>query len=529
MSLNDSSEPIAVTDSDDHAVNPTDSLPMTEIVMTRLSRRSLLRGATAVATLASLPALLSARTLAAGANGPAFEELAKGVDERHHVARGYAADPLIRWGDPILADAPEFDPFKQTADAQEHQFGYNCDFTAFLPLPRGANDSGRGVLVVNHEYTNPELMFPDVAGDGMSERITMDQAEIELAAHGISVLEVRRSSDGSWKALRDGKLNRRITLRSTEIAVSGPAAGHERLKTSADPTGRKVLGTLNNCAGGVTPWGTVLSAEENFHQYFSGDPAGTAEAGNHKRMGIENAPEYSWWGKYFDRFDVSKEPNEPNRFGWMVEVDPFDPLSVPVKRTALGRFKHEGATAIVNKDDRVVVYSGDDQRFEYVYRFVSAGRFEPNEPNSGRDLLDDGILSVARFDEDGTMTWLPLIYGQGPLTEANGFESQADVLIETRRAADLLGATPMDRPEDIEPNPVTGTVFAVFTNNTKRKADQVDAVNPRPENRFGHIIELIPPGGKGVDADHSAQTFRWEMFILAGAPANVQHGANHAG
>jgi uncharacterized protein len=189
--------------------------------------------------------------------------------------------------------------------------------------------------VVNHEYTNPELMFPGVAGEGMPQRITSEQAEVELAAHGLSVVEIRRSSDGSWKVLRDGKLNRRITLRSTEIAVSGPAAGHERLRTSADPTGRTVIGTLNNCAGGITPWGTVLSAEENIHQYFSGDPAGTAEAANHKRMGIENAPEYSWWGRHFARFDVTQEPTEPNRFGCMVEIDPYDPSSNPVKRTAL--------------------------------------------------------------------------------------------------------------------------------------------------------------------------------------------------
>ncbi|MDF2763787.1 MAG: dTDP-glucose 4,6-dehydratase [Rhodospirillales bacterium] len=486
----------------------------------RLARRAVLRGATVLGLGAALPAIVLARPAAAAGADLGFEELRKGLDERHHVAGGYRASPLLRWGDPVVAGAPPFDPFNQSAAAQELQFGYNCDYTAFLPLPRGSAASDRGLLAVNHETTNAGLIFPKAAlrRDGL----TRAQVGIELAAHGLSIVEIRRDGSGAWQPVLGGPLNRRITM-GTEFRIAGPAAGHERLRTGADPSGRRVIGTLNNCAGGVTPWGTVLSAEENFDDYFSGHASASPEAENHRRIGIRGEPQYPDWGQHFARFDVAREPNEPNRFGWIVEIDPYDPRSVPVKRTALGRFKHEGAATILNKDGRVVVYSGDDERFEYVYRFVSAGRFDPAAPAANAELLDSGVLSVARFEEDGRLVWLPLVFGEGPLTPANGFKNQADVLIEARHAADLLGATPMDRPEDIEPNPATGTVFASFTGNSKRKPAQVDAANPRPKNEFGHILELVPPGGRGAEADHAAEVFRWEVFLLAGDPAKDHH------
>jgi secreted PhoX family phosphatase len=276
---------------------------------------------------------------------------------------------------------------------------------------------------------------------------------------------------------------------------------------------------LNNCAGGVTPWGTWLSCEENFHGYFWGKvPTESAEAKNHKRYGV--AGNWYAWGKFHDRFDVTKEPNEANRFGWIVEIDPFDPGATPKKRTALGRMKHEGAEGVINKDGSYVVYTGDDERFDHVYRFVTAARVDPANQAANRDILDSGELSAARYNTDGSIDWLPLVHGQGPLIAANGFTSQADVLIEARRAADLLGATKMDRPEDVEANRRTGKVYLVLTNNSRRRPDQVDAANPRADNKFGHIIEKTPP-----DGDHAASQFRWEILLKCGDPAIAPVGA----
>ncbi|MEX2454397.1 MAG: PhoX family phosphatase [Rhodospirillaceae bacterium] len=513
---------VTESDSDDIASNESGNVPFAAIAEQRLSRRGVLAAMAGAAVAAAVAETFSVRRAFAAASPStlSFAEIPHGYDGTHHVPDGYDAEILLRWGDPVETGAPAFDPAQQTAAAQARQFGYNCDFIGFVPLPAGSAGSERGLLCVNHEYTIRRLMFPGVDPDAAPSR---EQTDIEMAAHGHSVVEIARTG-GRWAPVPGSRYNRRIHA-GTEMLLAGPAAGHDRLKTSADPTGTRVLGTLNNCAGGVTPWGTVLTAEENFNGYFDGDAANTAEARNHKRYGLQTDSRYSW-SRHHDRFDVGREPNEPNRFGWIVEIDPYDPESVPVKRTALGRFKHEGAHSIVSRDGRVVVYSGDDQRFDYVYRFVSSGRFNPDDRAANRALLDDGALSVAKFNADGTLDWLPLTYGSGPLTEANGFASQADVLIETRSAADLLGATPMDRPEDVEPNPVTGVVYLLLTNNDRRTPGQVDAANPRAKNLHGHIIEMLPPG-RGSDADHTASRFRWEIPLLGGNPTVRSDGAKY--
>jgi secreted PhoX family phosphatase len=242
-------------------------------------------------------------------------------------------------------------------------------------------------------------------------------------------------------------------------------------------------------------------------------------------MGLAGKANHGW-ARFHDRFDLQKTPNEPNRFGWVVEIDPYDPNSTPVKRTSLGRYKHEAATTALTPDGRVVVYSGDDQRFEYLYRFVSRDRFNPDDRAANKDLLDHGTNSVARFNDDGGVEWLPLVFGEGPLTPANGFRNQADIVIDIRRAADLVKATPMDRPEDVEPSPTTGKVYVVLTNNTSRKAAQVDKANPRADNKYGQILELTPPDRDGKP-DHAAATFQWDMFIMAGNPADPAHGARY--
>ena len=494
-----------------------------EVVAAHVSRRGFLKGVSALAIGAGA-ARIGGSPAFADSSSLTFKELSHGNDETFHVAEGYDQTVLIRWGDPVAGAAPSFDPMHQTVGAQLRQFGYNNDFIGYLPLPAGSKNSDHGLLVINHEYTNTDLMFPGLPEKDYNDALTRDQVDVEMAAHGLSVIEVKNEG-GKWTVVPNSRYGRRITASTTEMRVTGPAAGHDRLKTSVDQTGARVIGTLNNCAGGITQWGTVITAEENFNGYFSGDGAGTNEAANHKRYGLPKASWYGWH-RFHDRLVVAKEPNEPNRYGWMVEFDPYDPLSVPVKRTAMGRFKHEGANTIINRDGRIVAYSGDDERFDYLYKFISDRRYDPDNRAVSKDILDSGTLFVAKFHADGTLTWLPIVWGAGPLTPENGFNSQADVLIETRRAGDLLGATPMDRPEDVEPNPVTGTVYLLLTNNTSRSKDKVDGPNPRANNKHGHIVELVPPGG-GADADHAALKFRWNILLLAGDPRKPEDGAKY--
>jgi uncharacterized protein len=490
-------------DSEDIGSNPSTQASIGELIERRLSRRAALGG-----LAASVAAALPAQARSGGPSTLTFKEMELHLDATQHVADGYEAQVLIRWGDPVLPGAPAFDANKPTGATQEKQFGYNNDYLGLYPLPAGSTSNDRFLLVVNHEYTNTELMFPGIVRGG-GVNASKEQAEVEMAAHGGAVIEVVREGN-RWKVVENSKYARRITAH-TRMEISGPAAGHDRMKTSADPAGKAVLGMLNNCAGGSTPWGTWLTCEENFNGYFGGDAAKHADAATLKRYGV-GRPRYSW-SKYVDRFNIDKEPNEPNRFGYVVEIDPYDPGAAPVKRTALGRFKHEGCTYALCKDGRVAFYSGDDERFDYVYKFVTARPWNRQDRAANRNLLDEGTLHVARFADDGKVEWLPLVQGQGPLTAENGFTSQADVAMKTRLAADLLKATPMDRPEDIETNPVNGRVYIALTNNGSRKPEQVSAANPRAKNDHGHIIELAPK-----DGDHASTEGTWSIFLMAGKP-----------
>ncbi|MBO6805477.1 PhoX family phosphatase [Thalassospira sp.] len=501
-----------IEDSDDIPSNPTTNPRIDDLINARFSRRGFFKGLMATSAVVGAGIATKGVAKAQSASTLTFKSIPQKITETHAVADGYDASVLIRWGDKVVADAPAFVPGQVDAKAQNKQFGYNCDYVGYMPLPVGSQNSDHGLLCVSHEYTNAELMWSGLK-DGMDA--SEEQALHEIAAHGHSVIEVKKTG-GKWQVVDGSDYARRISPIDTEMQITGPAAGHDRLKTNTDPTGTRVIGTLNNCAGGKTPWGTVLIAEENFNGYFGGDIAKTSEERNYKRLGISKDSWYSWV-KYFDRFNVEKDPNEPNKFGWMVEIDPYDPTSMPKKRTALGRFKHEGATVIINKDNSVVAYSGDDQRFDYLYKFVAANKYNPNDRAANMDLLENGTLFVAKFHEDGSLDWMPLIFGEGPLTTENDFNSQADVLIEARRAADLLGATQMDRPEDVEPNPVNGKVYVMLTNNSKR--NEGNAPNPRAANPHGHVLELTPPGGRGKDADHTASRFTWDIMIAGGNPA----------
>jgi len=499
--------------------NPAPGTTIGALIEARLSRRGALLGALAAAAAPATAQVphSTGNPPAAGPSTLTFPELRHQLNEGDAVAEGHRIQTVIRWGDPILPEAPAFDPRAQTPESQARQFGYNCDYVDFFPLPKGSQASDHGLLVVNHEYTIAGLMFPGLgSGAQARRRVSEAQARIEMAAHGGSVVEVKREA-GRWSVVQESRFNRRITV-ATPMRISGPAAGNALMKTSADPFGMRVLGMINNCAGGNTPWGTVLTCEENFNFCFGGEAAESGpQAAHYKRYGISKQPGFIW-NRYDSRFDLDREPNEPNRFGWVVEFDPYDPASVPVKRTALGRIKHEGCTHAISKDGRVVFYTGDDERFEYVFKFVTARPWNPTDPAANRDLLDDGTLYVAKFEADGTLRWLPLVFGTGPLTPANGFNSQGDVVIAARRAGDLLGATPMDRPEDVETNPANGRVYVMLTNNTRRTAQQVDAANPRAKNEHGHVIEIIPPGAGSAEVDHAAETARWEIFLVAGRP-----------
>ncbi|MBW0093882.1 PhoX family phosphatase [Pseudonocardia sp. KRD-184] len=510
------------------------------VLQRAISRRGALR-AGAVITLAvgSTGALAACTTSPAVA--PAAEVTASGLPRGLDYATvpvnntdgitlppGYASNVVIRWGDPVVPGAPEFDFANQTPEAQAQQFGYNNDFCGVLPL-----DGDRLVMFNNHEYSIEPLMFPGYD----EENPTETQVRIGMAAHGLSVHVVERDpATGEMRAVLD-PLNRRYTATS-EFLLTGPAAGSALLQTSADPTGTRVLGTLNNCAGGVTPWGTFLSGEENFNQYFANaasvvDPAVLARA---ERYGITEEASERKWERFDPRFDMLAEPNEPNRFGWIVEVDPQDPTATPVKRTALGRFKHEGATTHLAADGRAVAYMGDDERFDYVYKFVSDRAMQEGGTRAAREanatLLDDGTLYVARFTGDspaaeitgdgavpadgafdGAGEWIKLAAGTESFVPGMSAE---EVYVFTRQAADLVGATKMDRPEDVEANPVTGRVYVALTNNTDRGTEGKagpDEANPRTTNAHGHVLELEEDGG-----DAAAPAFAWRILLVCGDP-----------
>lgn len=429
------------------------------------------------------------------------------------VPEGYVAQVLAPWGEPVgvPGQMPAWKPdASNTAAEQALQMGMHHDGIHFFPLDGSAR---HGLLVMNHEYTDPGLLHPGGATPLTAEKVAKDQA-----AHGISVIEVQQGADG-WQVVRPSRWARRLTSR-TPCALAGPAAGHPRLCTAADPAGRTVLGTLNNCASGRTPWGTYLSGEENWAGYFDGGDAITADQ---KRWGLQPRG-WSGWARHDPRFDAARHPNEFHRFGWVVEVDPMDPASTPVKRTALGRAAHEGAWVALTADGRAVVYSGEDARFEYLYKFVSRDRMATPAPGqsaaqANRTLLDHGTLHVARFDADGTGRWLPLVHGQGPLTAAHGFADQAEVLIHARQAADALGATRMDRPEWLAIDPQRREVYCTLTNNTARGAPGQpgpDAANPRANNTMGQIIRWQE------DVDFDGLTMRWSHLLLAGDPANTR-------
>jgi secreted PhoX family phosphatase len=530
----------------DHPIpNTTDTPHVRDVVENGLARRSLLKaggvgaGALVLGGLLESPAAAATGTTSRTAVASkdlgtvSFEPVAPNVRDNVTVPTGFGQDVVIRWGDPVVKGAPAFDVQNQTPESASRQFGYNNDYVGVLPL-----DADRALLVVNHEYTDEQLMFPTGRYD--SETVK----RIAMASHGMSVVEIERKGGttgrGSWKRSNHttARHNRRVTA-STPFEVTGPAAGHERLQTSADPAGKTALGTLNNCAGGTTPWGTVLSGEENFNQYFGA--SGSLDqryAASYARYGITGTGDRGW--KDVDpRFDLTVEPHEPFRFGWVVEIDPFDPGSTPRKHSMLGRLKHEGANVTIAPSGQAVAYMGDDERGDYIYKFVSRDTFDPADGDGARrhnlTLLTRGTLYVARLagdgmDDgvyDGQGSWIPLASDTESFVDGM---SVAEVLIDTRLAADKVSPTRMDRPEDIQPNPVNGKVYCALTNNSQRGSRfPTDEANPlasskvrdslgapltsKSGNRNGYVLEITEDGG-----DHAGTTFTWDLMLVCGDP-----------
>jgi secreted PhoX family phosphatase len=478
------------------------------------ARRVVLRGSLGVAVAAlygPLAAGCAVSPTARDAGKPlapsiGFKGIAADASDRLVVPEGYVAEAIAAWGEPIgvPGNMPAWrGDGSHSAAEQAVQMGMHHDGIHFYPLQ---GSSTRGLLCMNHEYTDDGLLHVGGMNPWTAEKVKKAQAAL-----GIGVIEVEMK-EGRWQMVRPSRYARRLTA-NAPFAIGGPCAGHALMKTAADPEGRRVLGTFSNCAAGMTPWGTYLSGEENCIGNFShsGEPNA-----HEKRWGL---PKQGWsrWAEHDERFDAAKHPNEPNRFGWVVEVDPYDPESTPVKRTAIGRAAHEGAWVAVTKDGRAVVYSGEDARFEYIYKFISRDKIAPGGGKANATLLDHGTLYVARFNADGSGQWIPLAHGQGPLTAANGFADQGEVLIKSRQASDLLRATKMDRPEWLAIDPLTGWVYCTLTNNSSRGGANfpgVDAANPRANNVFGQIIRWQE------DRDFDATTFQWNHLVLCGDPAN---------
>lgn len=509
-----------------------DSPTLRTLLARRLDRRRLLGGGASLAALGLATRCAFGQT--SGGTRLSFPRVAPSKADAVIVPEGYRADVVVRWGDPLFADGAALDAravaqgallTAEAATAQARQFGYNCDGIGLFPL-----GGERHLLCVNHEFPLPALLFPgwvearEARAVGAFVRERPAAVALMQAAVGLSVIELERGA--RWTYVRDSSFNRRVTAH-TAMEIAGPARNHPLLNPKGERT-PLAFGTFGNCAAGTTPWRTYVTAEENVDDYFGNGAAANFDAETeraHKRFGVRLRDSAHRWEYVDPRFDMAANPAESLKFGWIVELDPFDPGSRPKKRTALGRFKHESATTVLAADGRAVVYMGDDQQFEYFYKFVSRGRFDPARPEANRDLLDDGTLYVARLGDDGQGEWLPLVHGEQPeLTTAHGFASQADVLLRCREAADALGATPLDRPEDVAVNPRTGDVYVACTQSLGRDGGTVevggrmldtktDRSSPRAPNAAGHIIELVEQLG-----DAAATSFRWDIFLLAGAP-----------
>ena len=475
---------------------------MSAIIERAMSRRGFLTGAVGVGAMAGLALSTSQKAIAQNAK-MTFQAVKANTLDTVTLPQGYKWQVLTSWGDPLWSDGVPFDQKTRGTEASQlRAMGDNNDGMALF------TKQGHHVLAVNNEYINKSIMW----GNRFDKtELTKDDILKSQAGHGISIFEIVKKSDG-WQVVKDAQVNRRITANSP-MEITGPATGHDLLKTAADPAGKLSLGTWNNCANGRTPWGTYLTCEENFNGYYSSSDKTYEPTKEMKRYGIGQRDWGYGWAKIDQRFDVSKNPNEANRNGYVVEIDPFDSTSTPKKRTALGRFKHENAELVVADNGHVVVYMGDDERGEFIYRFVSDEKFVDGGDNA--DLLETGSLYVAKFHDNQKGEWLPLT------PQTTGMKNQGEVCVHARLAASKVGATTMDRPEWISTHPNRAEVYCCLTNNKNRgrkpnrggDETPVGGPNPRKKNRYGQIVRWRPKGG-----EHTAQSFDWDLFVVAGNP-----------
>ncbi|MEM1128967.1 MAG: PhoX family phosphatase [Pseudomonadota bacterium] len=479
------------------------------VVERAISRRGFLGGALVFGSGAAVfgtGLMSSASKLAAQAQDRfAFAPVPIATDFEVHVPAGYQSKVLVRWGDPLFSDADgAFSPDTGVPLAMSDKvFGENTDGMELYVI------DGKQVITVNSEYVNPTINLP---ADAEGTPRSAEEVQLLKNLQGVTVIEIADTGNG-YQVVLDSPFNRRIT-HDTPIDLAGPLAGHDLVKTNADPTGTKVLGTMNNCGSGKTLWNTYLTCEENFNGYFG--TTDTTEAGQQRtpeqqRYGIGSEGRYAY-ERFDPRYDLSQEPQEPNRHGFVTEIDPADATSTPVKRTALGRFKHENAEMVQGADGRVVVYMGDDERGEYLYRYVSNGTY--TEGGSTEGLLDDGTLYVAKFNDDQTGSWLPLT------PETTGMDA-AEILVFTRMAASAAGGTTMDRPEWVASSPVKAETYCALTNNRNRGVKPnaggdetpVNGPNPREVNHYGQIVRWA-----AANDDHASDDFTWDLYVMAGNP-----------
>jgi len=482
-----------------------------DVVAEAISRRGFLKGVLSVGAATFVTGVApDGVSVAHAAERFGFKPVAANSLDTITVPKGYTWEVVAKWGDELFDDSiPLDEETRGDAASQALAFGDNNDGMSLF------FKDGKHILVVNNEYVNRSIIFGN-RENGLPE--TYDDVKKGMMGHGLTICEIAKT-DGKWNLVKGSSINKRITP-ETEMEITGPARGHDLLKTAADTSGTKSLGTWNNCGNGETPWGTYLACEENFNGYFASSDERFEQTPDQKRYGLNNQDWGYAWAKVDDRFDIAKNPNEPNRAGYVVEIDPFDATKTPRKLTALGRFKHENAEVVIADNGQIVVYMGDDERGEFLYKYISDGRFSAGGDNS--KLLENGKLYAAKFNEDQTGVWIEL----NP--EMTGFADQAEISIRTRQAASVVGATTMDRPEWVASNPNKVEVYCALTNNKNRGikpnngGDETPAVgpNPRPANKYGQIVRWEP-----ANSDHTSAAFKWDLFVLAGNP-DVHKEAN---